>query len=127
MPQPWLRPAAPLAPDGRVEAAGTPQFGWPARAISTAGLKRALIALILLKRGVLMNWILILHFTCAVGYGGPASVTLPCVYVTEQECTEDGNMWLSRNANPTRAVASFDCNYVTRTKVFYFHNEEHQE
>ena len=74
-----------------------------------------------------MNWILVLYFTCGVGCGGPASVTLPFVYVTEQGCEEAGNVWLSRNGNPMRTVASFACNYVTRPKVFYFHSEQYQE
>ena len=74
-----------------------------------------------------MNWILVLYFTCGVGCTEPASVTLPFVYATEQGCTEAGNVWLSPNANPTRTVASFACNYVTRPKVFYFHSEQYQE
>ena len=74
-----------------------------------------------------MSWILILYFTCGVGCAEPASVTLPFVYVTEQGCEAAGNMWLSSNANPTRTVASFVCNYVTRPKVFYFHPEQYQE
>jgi hypothetical protein len=72
-------------------------------------------------------WTLVLYFTCAVGCGGPGSVKLPFVYVTEQECTEAGNVWLSRNANPTRTVASFACDYVTRPKKFYRHTDRHQE
>ena len=74
-----------------------------------------------------MNWILVLYFTCGVGCAEPASVTLPFVYATEQGCTEAGNVWLSRNANPARTVASFACNYVTRPKVLYFHSEQYQE
>ena len=54
-------------------------------------------------------------------------MTLPFVYASQQECTEAGDVWLSRNANPTRTVASFACNYVTRPKVFYFHSEQYQE
>ena len=56
-----------------------------------------------------MSWILILYFTCAVGCGEPASLTLPFVYDTEQVCTEAGNVWLRPKANPTRTVASFSC------------------
>ena len=63
-----------------------------------------------------MSWTLVLYFACAVGCGGPASVTLPFVYVTEQECTEAGNEWLSPDANPMQAVASFTCNYVTSSQ-----------
>jgi hypothetical protein len=74
-----------------------------------------------------MNWTLILYFSCGVGCGGPLSVTLPFVYVTEQECTDNGNVWLSRNANPMRTVASFACDYVTRPKKFYRHTDRHQE
>ena len=74
-----------------------------------------------------MSWILVLYFTCGVGCGGPGSVTLPLVYVTEQNCTEDGNVWLSRKANPTRTVASFACNSVTRPKVFHRHTDRYQE
>jgi hypothetical protein len=47
--------------------------------------------------------------------------------VTEQECTDNGNVWLSRKANPTRTVASFVCNYVTRPKVFHRHTDRYQE
>jgi hypothetical protein len=61
-----------------------------------------------------MIWILVFYFSCGAGCGGPASVMLPFVYATEEECTQDGNVWLSRNANPTRTVASFICNYVTQ-------------
>ena len=50
-----------------------------------------------------MNWILVLYFTCGVGCTEPASVTLPFVYATDQECTEAGNGWLS----PSRALAKF--------------------
>ena len=72
------------------------------------------LVLIRLKGGGLtMGWILILYFTCGVGCGGPASVTLPFVYVTEQGCEEAGNVWLSPSANPMQTVASFTCNYVT--------------
>jgi hypothetical protein len=74
-----------------------------------------------------MSWLLILYFTCGVGCAEPASVTLPLVYVTEQECTEAGNVWLSPNANPTRTVASFACNYVTPPPKVYFHPEQYQE
>jgi hypothetical protein len=63
-----------------------------------------------------MSWTLVLYFTCAAGCGGPGSVKLPFVYVTEQECTVAGNVWLTPNANPTQAVASFTCNYVTRSQ-----------
>jgi len=55
------------------------------------------------------------------------TVTLSFVYVTEQECTEAGNVWLSRNANPTRTVASFACDYVTRPKKFYRQTDRYQE
>jgi hypothetical protein len=75
----------------------------------------------------LMSWILILYFNCGANCGEPVSLTLPFVYVTEQECTEAGNVWLSPKANPMRTVASFACNYVRRPKVFYFHNEQYQE
>jgi hypothetical protein len=74
-----------------------------------------------------MNWILVLYFTCGVGCAEPASVTLPFVYATERGCDEAGNVWMSRNANPTRSVASFACNYDTRPKVFYRHTEQYQE
>ena len=74
-----------------------------------------------------MSWLLILYFGCGVGCGGPLSVTLPFVYVTEQECTEAGNVWRSPKANPTRTVASFACNSVTRPKVFYRHTDRYQE
>ena len=74
-----------------------------------------------------MNWILVLYFTCGVGCAEPTSVALPFVYATEQGCEEAGNVWLSRNGNPMRTVASFACNYVTPPKVFYFHPEQYQE
>src|SRR3974390_2703450 len=56
-----------------------------------------------------MSWKLVLYFTCGVGCGDTASVTLPQTYATQQECTVAGNVWLSPNANPTRTVASFSC------------------
>ena len=65
-------------------------------------------------RGLTMSLKLVLYFTCAAGCGAPASVALPQTYTTQQECTVAGNVWLSPNANPTQAVASFTCNYVTR-------------
>ena len=76
-----------------------------------------------------MNWILVLYFTCLVDCGplrpGPLTVR---PYATQQECMEAGNVWLSRNANPTRTVASFACNYVTRPNVLYrFRPEQYQE
>ena len=74
-----------------------------------------------------MSWILVLYFTCRLGCGEPASVELPFVYVTEQECTEAGNVWRSPKANPTRTVASFACDYVTRPKKFYRHTDRYQE
>ena len=74
-----------------------------------------------------MSWILVLYFTCGVNCGEPISVVLPLTYASQQECTEAGNVWLSPNANPTRTVASFACNYVTSPKVFYFHPEQYQE
>ena len=74
------------------------------------------------------SWIIILYFACGVGCGGPASVTLPLVYATEQGCEEAGKVWLSRNANPTHTVVSFACNDVTRPKVFNrFRPERYQE
>ena len=72
-----------------------------------------------------MSWILILYFTCAVGCGGPASVTLPFVYVTEQECAQAGNMWVKPNANPTHSRPSFACNYVG--PKYRVHPEQYQE
>jgi len=42
------------------------------------------------------------------------SVALPQTYASQQECTEAGNVWLSPNANPMQAVASFTCKYVTQ-------------
>ena len=59
-----------------------------------------------------MSWKLVLYFTCGVHCGEPASVALPQTYASQQECTAAGNAWLSPNANPTQAVASFTCNYV---------------
>ena len=56
-----------------------------------------------------MSWKLVLYFTCGVGCGDTASVTLPQTYATQQECTAAGNVWLSSNANPMQAVASFSC------------------
>ena len=63
-----------------------------------------------------MGWILVLYFACGVGCGDPISVALPQSYATQQECTVAGNVWLSPNANPTQTVASFTCNYVTRSQ-----------
>jgi len=56
-----------------------------------------------------MSWILVLYFTCAAGCGAPGSVALPQTYATQQECTAAGKAWLSPNANPTQALASFSC------------------
>jgi hypothetical protein len=60
-----------------------------------------------------MSWILVLYFNCAAGCGEPLSVALPLAYASQQECTQAGNVWLSSSANPTQAVASFTCNYVS--------------
>ena len=57
-----------------------------------------------------MSWMLVLYFTCGVGCGAPGSVALPQTYATEQECIVAGNVWLSPNANPTQAIANFNCN-----------------
>ena len=67
-------------------------------------------------RGLTMSWILVLYFTCGEGCGEPVSVALPQTYATEQGCKEAGNVWLSPNANPMQTVASFTCNYVTRSQ-----------
>jgi hypothetical protein len=75
----------------------------------------------------LESWTLILYFACGVGCGGPASVTLPLVYATQQQCTEAGSAWLSPNANRMHTVASFACNDVTRPKVFYRFRPEHYQ
>ena len=56
-----------------------------------------------------MSWKLVLYFTCGVHCGEPASVALPQTYASQQECKAAGNVWLSRNANPRRTVASFSC------------------
>ena len=56
-----------------------------------------------------MSWKLVLYFTCGLGCGDPISVALPQTYATQQECTAAGNVWLSLNANPAHAVASFSC------------------
>jgi len=56
-----------------------------------------------------MSWKLVLYFTCAAGCGEPASVALPQTYASQQECMAAGNAWLSPNANPRQAVASFNC------------------
>jgi hypothetical protein len=73
-------------------------------------------------------WTLIIYFSCAVGCGEPASVALPVAYATEQGCTDAGNVWLSRNANPMRTVASFACNYVAPAGLSYrFRPEQYQE
>ena len=63
-----------------------------------------------------MSWKLVLYFTCAAGCGAPASVTLPQTYATQQECIVAGNVWLSPNANPTQAVANFNCRNSSRRK-----------
>ena len=63
-----------------------------------------------------MGWILVLYFTCGVGCGWPISLALPLTYASQQECTAAGNVWLGPNANPTQTVASFTCNYVTRSQ-----------
>ena len=63
-----------------------------------------------------MSWILVLYFTCGVGCADTASVALPLAYASQQECTEAGNVWLSPNANQMQTVASFSCNYVTRSQ-----------
>ena len=75
-----------------------------------------------------MSWILILYFTCGVGCGEPVSLTLPFVYATEQGCEEASYVWLSSNANPTRTVATFACNYVAPPNVVYrFRPDQYQE
>ena len=60
-----------------------------------------------------MSWILVIYFTCGEGCGAPVSIALPQTYATEQGCKEASNVWLSPNANPMQAVASFTCNYVS--------------
>ena len=74
-----------------------------------------------------MGWILVLYFTCGEGCGWPISLALPLTYASQQECTDAGNVWLSRKANPTRTVASFACDSVTRPKKFYRHTDRYQE
>jgi hypothetical protein len=64
-------------------------------------------------------WMLVIYYTCRVGCADPASLALPVVYATEQECREAGNAWLKPNANPTNGVASFACNYVKGPKESY--------
>jgi hypothetical protein len=72
-----------------------------------------------------MSWILVLYFNCGVGCADTASVTVPRVYATQQQCTDAGNVWL--RANPTRTVASFACNNGTPPKVYRVHPEQYQE
>lgn len=57
----------------------------------------------------MMRWILILYFTCGHGCGQPTLVELPDVYATWEQCRKAGNVWLTPNANPMRAVKSFAC------------------
>ena len=63
-----------------------------------------------------MSWKLVLYFTCAAGCGEPASVALPLTYASQQECIVAGNVWLNPNANPTQAIASFNCSKPLRRK-----------
>ncbi len=56
-----------------------------------------------------MKYVLVLLFACGRGCGSPAEATLPTQYETLQLCLIAGNVWLSRNANPTGAVRDFRC------------------
>jgi hypothetical protein len=56
-----------------------------------------------------MKYVLILLFTCGRGCGSPPEVALPTQYSTLQLCLIAGNVWLSRNANPSGAVRDFRC------------------
>ena len=51
-----------------------------------------------------MKYLLTLLFSCGLGCGEPAQVTLPTLYVTYQECLAAGEIWVSPNANPMTAV-----------------------
>ena len=56
-----------------------------------------------------MKYVLVLLFACGHGCGVPAEVALPARYETFQACLMAGNVWISPNANPTRAVRDFKC------------------
>jgi|SRR5215472_12319123 len=53
-----------------------------------------------------MQYLLTLLFSCGLGCGEPAQVTLPTLYVTYQECLAAGQIWVSPNANPTPTVVN---------------------
>ena len=52
---------------------------------------------------------LILNFSCGAGCGEPPKVEFPTNYASMGECKRAGNEALSRRANPTGAVKSYDC------------------
>jgi len=56
-----------------------------------------------------MKYVLVLLFACGRGCGTPPEVVVLTQYETLQRCLIAGNVWLSPNANPTRAVRDFRC------------------
>jgi len=60
-----------------------------------------------------VTFVLTLIFTCGVGCGTPARVTLAQTYPTKQACQQAGAVWLSPAANPTKTVRAFTCTPVS--------------
>jgi hypothetical protein len=58
-----------------------------------------------------MAYVLVLIFACgsANGCGWPDSVQITPTFSTYEQCQSAGSQWMSLQANPMEAVATFQC------------------